>query len=53
MKDRMFNNGGIMEDLMKNRFDIKNVLKWKGWGQDDVCDDLDGEYDTFEEWLKH
>jgi len=41
---------------MKNRFDIKNVLKWKGWGQDDVCDelddDLDGEYDTFEEWLK-
>jgi len=35
-----------MEDLMKNRFDIKNVLKWKGWGQDDVCDDLDGEYDT-------
>ena len=31
----------------------KNVLKWKGWGQDDVCDDLDGEYNTFEEWLNH
>jgi len=42
-----------MEDLMKTRFNIKNVLKWKDWGQDDVCDDLDGEYDTFEEWLKH
>jgi hypothetical protein len=30
--------------------------KWKGWGQDDVCDDLDNEdvteYNTFEEWLK-
>ncbi len=51
------NNGGIKEDLMKNRFDIKNVLKWKGWGQDDVCDDLDEgddeiEFDTYEEWLK-
>jgi hypothetical protein len=52
----MFNNGGIKEDLMKNRFDIKNILKWKGWGQDDVCDDLDDhddtEYETYEEWLK-
>jgi hypothetical protein len=38
---------------MKNRFAIKNILKWKGWGQDDVCDDLDDtEYDTYEEWLK-
>jgi hypothetical protein len=37
MKDRMFGNGGIKEDLMKNRFDIKNILKWKGCGQDDFA----------------
>jgi hypothetical protein len=33
--------------------------KWKGWAQDDACDDLDDQdyieydtYDTYEEWLK-
>ena len=31
MKDRMF-RGGIMEDLMKNRFNPMNLYKFKGWG---------------------
>jgi hypothetical protein len=59
MKDRMFNNGGIKEDLMKNRFAVKNMFKWKGWAQDDASDDFDDQdyieydtYDTYEEWLK-
>ena len=53
--DRMF--GGIKEDLVKNRFAPKNIYKWKGWGfglyDDDSDDDIDTEYDTCEEWLKH
>ena len=55
IKDRMFGNGGIKEDLMKNRFAPKNIYKWKGWGfgLDDDGDDTDTEYDTYEEWLKH
>ena len=55
MKNRMFSNGGIMEDLMKNRFHPRNIRKWKGWGQCDVCDDLDNDDDVWddEEWLKH
>jgi hypothetical protein len=49
----MFNNGGIMEDLMKNRFAPTNMHKFKGWGFGiDDDDDDDVEYDTFEEWLK-
>jgi hypothetical protein len=26
MKDRMFGNGGIKEDLVKNRFAVKNMF---------------------------
>ena len=49
MKDRMF-NGGIAEDLIKNRFHPQNLYKFKGWGfgfDDDII-----KYDTYEEWLK-
>jgi len=54
MKNRMFSNGGIMEDLMKNRFHPINIRKWKGWGQCDDLDDLDDDDDwDDEEWLKH
>jgi hypothetical protein len=35
----MFNNGGIKEDLMKNRFAVKNIFNLKGWGQSDDLDD--------------
>jgi hypothetical protein len=31
MKDKMY-NGGIKEDLMKNRFHPQNLHKLKGWG---------------------
>ena len=53
MKDKMYNNGGIKEDLVKNRFHPINIRKWKGWGQcdDDLVDDEDVWDD--EEWLKH
>ena len=55
MKDKMFSNGGIKEDLVKNRFHPRNIRKWKGWGQCDVCDDLEDDEDVWddEEWLKH
>jgi len=39
MKDRMFRNGGIAEDLMKNRFHPQNLYKFKGWGFDGPDDD--------------
>ena len=39
MKDRMFGNGGIKEDLMKNRFHPQNLYKFKGWGFDGPDDD--------------
>ena len=38
MKDRMF-HGGIMEDLMKNRFHPRNIHKLKGWGFGNDDDD--------------
>jgi hypothetical protein len=38
MKDRMF-RGGIMEDLMKERFDPENIDKFNGWGFECPCDD--------------
>jgi hypothetical protein len=38
MKDRMF-RGGIMEDLMKNRFHPRNIHKLKGWGFGNDDDD--------------
>jgi len=55
IKDKMFSNGGIKEDLVKNRFHPRNIRKWKGWGQCDVCDDLVEDDDVWddEEWLKH
>jgi len=57
MKDKMFSNsnGGIMEDLMKNRFHPRNIRKWKGWGQCDDWDDLVEDDDDWDdkEWLKH
>jgi hypothetical protein len=52
MKDRMFGNGGIKEDLMKNRFAPTNLHKFKGWGFGFDDDDDEIEYDTYEEWLK-
>jgi hypothetical protein len=56
MKDRMFNNGGIKEDLMKNRFAPTNLHKFKRWGfglDDDDDDEIEYDtYDTYEEWLK-
>ena len=39
MKDRMFRNGGIKEDLMKNRFHPQNLYKFKWWGFDGPDDD--------------
>jgi hypothetical protein len=51
IKDRMFGNGGIKEDLMKNRFHPKNLHKFNAWGFG--IDDDDTECDTYEEWLKH
>ena len=39
IKDRMFRNGGIKEDLMKNRFHPQNLYKFKGWGFDGPDDD--------------
>jgi hypothetical protein len=53
MKDRMF-NGGIAEDLMKNRFHPRNMYKFKGWGfgYDDDDDDDIIKYDTYEDWFK-
>ena len=33
IKDRMI-HGGIMEDLMKDRFHPQNLHKFKGWGFD-------------------
>ena len=38
MKDRVF-NGGIKEDLMKDRFHPRNLHKFKGWGFDVDYDD--------------
>ena len=40
MKDRMF-RGGIMEDLMKERFDPENIDKFNGWGFECPCYDGD------------
>jgi hypothetical protein len=52
IKDRMFGNGGIKEDLIKNRFHPKNLHKFNAWGFG-IDDDDDTEYDTYEEWRKH
>ena len=35
MKDRMYNSG-LFEDLMKNRFHPRNVLKFEEWGHEGI-----------------
>jgi hypothetical protein len=39
MKNKMFKNGGIAEDLMADRFHPKNMSKWNGWGFTGIDDD--------------
>ena len=34
IKNAMYKEGGIAEELMQNRFHPKNMDKWDGWGID-------------------